>query len=80
MFMEIPRDYHWQVGKRIQRYMNGTKGYGILYTTGDEFELIGYTDSDWARSIDDRKSTFGYVFHMGSSVISWASRKQLVVA
>ena len=60
--------------------MNGTKGYGILYTTSDEFKLIGYIDSDWAGSIDDRKSTSRYVFNMGSSAISWASKKQPIVA
>eukprot|EP00253_Pinus_taeda_P015002 PITA_15002 len=35
---------------------------------------------DWAGSVDDRKSTFGYVFHMGSGAISWASIKQPIVA
>ena len=50
--------------------MNGTKGHGILYTTSDEFESVGYIDSDRARSMDDRKSTSGYVFHMGLGVIS----------
>ena len=42
--------------------------------------LTGYTDNDWAGSVDDRKSTSGYVFHMGSGAISWASKKQPVVA
>ena len=63
--IESPKDSHWQAGKRILRYVNGTKGYGILYTTNDEFKLIGYTSSDWARSINDRNSTSKYVFHMG---------------
>ena len=79
-FMESPRDSRWQVGKRILKYVNGTKGYKILYTASDEFELVGYTNSDWARSIDDRKNTYGYVFHVGSSVISWASKKQPIFA
>ena len=56
-FMETKRDSHWQVGKRILRYVKGTKGFGILYTTNNDFNLVGYTDSDWAGSIDDRKST-----------------------
>ena len=56
--------------------MNGTEGYGIFYTVSDEFELVGYIDSDWARSIDDRKSTSGYIFHMGLAVMLWASKKQ----
>ncbi|MDF3680994.1 Ty1/Copia family ribonuclease HI, partial [Enterobacter hormaechei] len=60
--------------------MKGTKGFGILYTEINDFKLVGYTDSDWAGSLDDRKSTSGYMFHMGSSAISWASKKQPIVA
>ena len=78
--METPKDSHWQAGKRILRYVKGTKGFGILYTANDEFKLVGYTDSDWAGSIDDRKSTFRYMFHMGSGAISWTSKKKLIVA
>ena len=69
-FMEHPRDSQWQVGKRILRHVNGTKGYGILYTASDEFEFIGYTDSDWVGSINDGKRTFGYLFLMGLGGIS----------
>uniref|UniRef100_A0A3Q7I1D4 Uncharacterized protein n=1 Tax=Solanum lycopersicum TaxID=4081 RepID=A0A3Q7I1D4_SOLLC len=38
------------------------------------------TDSDWAGSIDDMKSTSGYAFLFGSSICSWLSKKQSVVA
>ena len=37
-------------------------------------------DADWAGSVDDRKSTSRYVFHLGSGAISWASKKQLIVS
>eukprot|EP00253_Pinus_taeda_P016301 PITA_16301 len=79
-FMERPKETHWQAAKRILRYVNGTKGFGILYSSFETFRLTGYTESDWAGSVDDRKSTSGYVFHMGSRAISWASKKQPVVA
>eukprot|EP00253_Pinus_taeda_P033157 PITA_33157 len=79
-FMERPKEAHWQVAKRILRYVKGTKMLGILYTVSECSDLVGYTDSDWARSIDDRKSTYGYVFHMGSGAITWASKKQSIVA
>eukprot|EP00253_Pinus_taeda_P033015 PITA_33015 len=79
-FMERPKEAHWQASKRILRYVKGTKILGILYTLSECSDLVGYTDSDWAGSIDDRKSTSGYVFHMGSGTISWASKKQSIVA
>eukprot|EP00253_Pinus_taeda_P024043 PITA_24043 len=45
-----------------------------------DFKLVGYIDSDWAGSVDDRKSTSGYVFHLGSGAISWASKKQPILS
>ena len=56
------------------RYVKGTKRFGILYTTLENSELVAYSDSDWAGSVDDRKSTSGYVFHTDSGAISWASK------
>ena len=43
-------------------------------------ELVGYTDSDWAGDTEERKSTSGYVFNLGSGAFSWSSKKQQVVA
>ena len=37
-------------------------------------------DSDWVGSLDDRKSTSGYIFCLGSNVIAWNSKKQKTVA
>jgi ribosome biogenesis protein Nip4 len=78
-FMETPKESHWKAGKRILRYVNGTKDFGIMYSTSEDFKLIGYTDSDCGGSIDDRKSTSGYTFHFGTCIVSWASRKQPIV-
>ena len=78
-FMESPKDSHWQAGKRILRYVSGTKDLGIMYSTSENFKLIGYTDSDNGGSIDDKKSTSGYTFHFGTGVVSWASKKQPIV-
>eukprot|EP00253_Pinus_taeda_P005723 PITA_05723 len=79
-FMERPKEAHWQAAKRILRYVKGTKRFGILYTVSECSDLIVYTDNDWAGSADDQKSTSGYLFHMGSGAISWASKKQPIVA
>ena len=49
------------VVKRIMRYLKGIEEYGIYYKKNEKFELIAYTDANWARNIDDRKSTSGYM-------------------
>lgn len=75
-FMNSPTKHHYGAAKRILRYVAGTLDYGIWYTQVSEFKLIGFTDSDWAGSLDDRRSTSGYVFNFGSGAVTWSSRKQ----
>ena len=41
-FVETPKETHWQAAKRILRYVNGTKEYGVLYSSTNNFKLIGY--------------------------------------
>ncbi|XP_027934022.1 uncharacterized protein LOC114189605 [Vigna unguiculata] len=79
-FMQKPSQIHYGVGKRILRYLQGTKEFGIWYKTITNSRIIGYTDSDWAGSIDDMKSTSGYAFSLGSGIFSWVSKKQATVA
>ena len=61
------------------RYVSGTKDLGIMYSTLENFKLIGYIDSDNGGIIDDRKRTYGYTFHFGTFVVSWDSKKQPIV-
>jgi hypothetical protein len=75
-FQVEPRHEHWIVAKHILRYLCGTLNYGLRYVSNSDVQLQGYTDSDWAGSASDRKSTSGVCFSLGSAMISWASRKQ----
>jgi hypothetical protein len=62
--------------KHVMRYLKGTIDYGLSYDGDHNFTLSGYTDSDWEESVVDRKNTSGCCFSLGSSMISWQSRKQ----
>lgn len=81
-YMEAPTSQHMAAVKHILRYVSGTVGYGCCYKWHDalEPELVGYSDSDLAGDVDDRKSTSGMVFYLGASLITWASQKQKIVA
>ena len=78
-FMESPKDSHWKPSKRIMRYASGTKDLGIMYSTSENFKLIGYIDSDNGGNTNDRKSTFGYTFHFGTNVVLLDSKQQATV-
>ncbi|XP_073355479.1 uncharacterized protein [Aegilops tauschii subsp. strangulata] len=65
------------------RYIKGTTNFGCVYLREkrkEMVELLGYSDSDLAGDIDDRKSTSGMAYFLGRSIVSWLSQKQKVVA
>jgi len=62
------------------RYVKGMSNDGIFYFTNEVVELVRYTDSDWVGDVETRKSTSGYVFYLGSTIFSWSSKKQQIVA
>ena len=80
IFMESTKGYHWHAGKRILRYVSDIKDLGIMYSTLENFKLIGYTNSDNGGNTYDKKNTFGYTFHFGIGVVSWNSKKQPIVS
>jgi hypothetical protein len=64
-YMETPDQSHLNAAKRILRYIKGTINEGMFYTSSTNFNLVGYSDSDWGRDLDERKSTTGFVFFHG---------------
>ena len=59
--------------------MRGTATHALRFGGSDTF-LQGYVDSDMAGDKDSRRSTTGYVFTIGGTVVSWISKLQKVVA
>lgn len=79
-FMSNPTELHYQAAKRVLRYIKGIMNYRILYTREGMEVLKGYTDSDYAGDVTDRKSTSGYVFMLSGGTVAWSSKKQPIVA
>jgi len=78
--MHARTDDHWTAVKRILRYLQATTTYGLHITRESLLTLHGFTNADWAGSIDDQKSTGGYLVYLGSTPVSWKSGKQRTVA
>ena len=79
-FMQLPRKPHLDSVRRTLRYVSATLDYALLYESGTELQLYGYTDADWAGSVCDRRSTSGFMFSLRSAAITWSSKKQPTVA
>ena len=78
-YQSNPGKAHLQAVKQIFKYLQMTKNMKLCFGL-DELGIKGFTDVDFAGDIVDRKSTSGYVFLFGGTMISWLSKKQGCVA
>ena len=79
-FQAAPKESHLMAVKRIFRYLVHTPNFGLWYPKGASFDLIGYSDADWAGDKVGRKSTTGTCQFLGRSLVCWSSKKQNCVA
>ena len=75
-FQAAPKESHMTAAKRIIWYVDGTFDYGIWYSRDSNDCLAGYLDADWARYVNDRKSTSRGCFYLVNNLVSWMSKKQ----
>ncbi|GKD36086.1 putative ribonuclease H-like domain-containing protein, partial [Tanacetum coccineum] len=75
-----PKVSHLHAVKRIFRYLKGQPKLGLWYPKDSPFDLVAYTNSDYAGASLDRKSTTGGCQFLGCRLISWQCKKQTVVA
>ncbi|GKA85304.1 putative RNA-directed DNA polymerase [Tanacetum coccineum] len=95
-YMHALTENHWSSVKRILRYLHGTVEHGMLirrssgstlqaftnvqWKGNPDTSLEAFSDADWARDSDDRRSTGGFAIYLGSNLISWTTRKQRTVS
>nr|GEV97002.1 putative ribonuclease H-like domain-containing protein [Tanacetum cinerariifolium] len=79
-FQVTPKASHLHVVKRIFRYLKGKPHLGLWYPKDLPFNLVAYSDSDYAGASLNRKSTTGGCQFLGYRLISWQCKKQTVVA
>ena len=56
-FQSCPKESHLIVVKIILKYLKGTMNIGLCYPKSNNFELIGFSDVDFAGCKVERKST-----------------------
>ncbi|CAH9133273.1 unnamed protein product [Cuscuta epithymum] len=79
-FLHKPRQTHLDAAIRVLRYLKQTPGQGIFLSADGDFTLKAYCDADWAGCSFTRRSSTGYFIALGSSPISWRTKKQSVVS
>jgi hypothetical protein len=79
-----PQMRHTQQAKRCFKYLSGTRTLALKFGGGPITDTItlgeSYSDSDWAGSVDDRRSTTGYIIKINNDTCIWQSKKQATIA
>ncbi|KAH9095792.1 hypothetical protein LEN26_017693 [Aphanomyces euteiches] len=75
-----PNEHHEHAIKRILRYLQDTKHYGLGIKPDGANEMHVFTDADWAGDKSNRRSTTGCIVEVYGAIIHWFSKQQATVA
>ncbi|KAK6136988.1 hypothetical protein DH2020_029263 [Rehmannia glutinosa] len=79
-YMQHSLDSHWKTVKRVLRYLATTPTFSLSFVPSPNLHITGFSDSDWATNIDDRKFITGFCVYLGDNIVSWCSKKQAFVS
>lgn len=78
-FMQEPKQHHLKTSHLILQYHKGAPRQGLLFSSQNQLDFIGYCDMDWARCPITRQSVTGYCIFLGKSLALWKSKKQVTM-
>lgn len=79
-YMLSPTEEHLETVYRILKYLKGTPGRGLFFKKGEDRSVEVFINAEWAGAIEDRRSTSGYCTLVWGNLVTWRSKKQIVVA
>ena len=69
LHMHAPRDTHWGLINRLQRYLLGTTSHELRIAGSSSTAIAAYSDAVWAGCPDTRRSTSGYCISLGLGLV-----------
>ncbi|CAM8959567.1 unnamed protein product [Rhodiola kirilowii] len=79
-FMQAPTEDYLKATHRVLRYIKMAPAQGLMFSSANDLRLVAFCDADWASCPVTRRSVTGYCMLPGKSLISWKTKKQVVVA
>lgn len=79
-YSSAPHLPHLRAVYKVLDYIKGTVGHGLFYSAVEDLTLKGFADADWTSCQDSRRSTIGFTMFIGSSLISWRSKKKPTIS
>ncbi|GKB85258.1 putative RNA-directed DNA polymerase [Tanacetum coccineum] len=78
--MHAPLKSHFTAAMRVLRYLKGAPGTGIQFCMDSSFSLHAFSDADWAKCPETRKSVSGFCVFLCNNLVSWKSKKQATIS
>ena len=79
-FVSAPTSVHYAHLLRVLRYLRATPARGLFFSSSSSLQLSAYSDATWASDPSDRRSVTGFCLFLGSSLLTWKSKKQTGVS
>ncbi|KAL0327700.1 UNVERIFIED_CONTAM: Retrovirus-related Pol polyprotein from transposon RE2 [Sesamum angustifolium] len=79
-FLQHPRSSHWDAALHVLRYLKGTSSLGLFFSAQNSLQPTVYTDASWASCPESRRSITGFCIFLGSSLVSWKTKRQSTVS
>lgn len=73
-----PTSIHFAMLKRVARYVRGTAGAYLVLKASSDTGLTGYFDASHQDNLD-LKLSYRYMFKFNENIVSWKSKKHIVV-
>lgn len=69
-FLHSPTDDCFAAVKCILCYVKGTLYFGLSFDRRSESSIVGYSNANWARCVETRRSIYGYSIFFASNLVS----------
>ncbi|KAL0341475.1 UNVERIFIED_CONTAM: Retrovirus-related Pol polyprotein from transposon RE1 [Sesamum calycinum] len=79
-FLQHPRSSHWDAALHVLHYLRGTSSLGLFFSSCNSLQPSVFTNASWASCPDSRRSITGFRIFLGSTLVSWKTKKQATVS
>lgn len=79
-FVQDPHKLHWAAALHVVHYLKHTSTAGLFFDASSSLEVIAFCDADWVACRDTRRVVTGYCVYLGSTPVSWKSKKQTTIS